>query len=222
MQSIRTRVNTLERQVQQNRDSRDNTLRVLGLIEETIEHSKDITASIRLFVQEVRLEVVPVALDELLSRAFMLASPLARDHGAILDFPMEDSGLEVLADPVQTSHVLLNLLLNAVEACRDANVEDSRVTVSVEIRDSGRLAVIVRDNGSGLPPERVNKLFQEFKSTKVGGMGVGLTISRDICEAQNGELSAFNNPDGPGCSFWFTLRRSGSSDGDTIDIDAQT
>jgi len=218
MQSIRTQCNMLHRQVTQKRDTRETTLRVLDEVDKTIQHNKDITTSIRLFVQERRLQIDLVPIDDLLAQAFMLASPLARDHGALLVFPLEGSGLKVLADMVQTTHVMLNLIVNAVEACRDAGTPDPRIEVRTEPRGDSLLSVVVRDNGPGLPEDRQKELFREFQSDKIGGMGIGLTISRDICKAQHGELTASNNSDGPGCTFCFTLQLSGGTDNDTVEI----
>ncbi len=218
MQSIRTRCNMLHRQVTQERDTRETTLRVLGEVEKTIQHSKDITTSIRSFVQDRRLQISTVRIDDLFAQAFMLASPLARDNGALLVFPQEGSEIEVQADPVQTTHVMLNLIVNAIEACRDAGTDEPGIEVRTEHVGDSFLAVLVSDNGPGLPKERQKELFQEFKSDKIGGMGIGLTISREICQAQHGELSASNNSDGPGCTFRFTLRLWGESENDTVEF----
>jgi len=218
MQSIRTRCNMLQRQVTHGRDTRENTLRVLEEMEKTIQHSKDITTSIRSFVQDRRLQIDTVAVDDLLAQAFMLASPLARDNGAFLIFPQQETGLDVTADTVQTTHVMLNLIVNAIEACRDAKTEDPKIEVRAELTSESVLEILVSDNGPGLPEERQKELFQEFQSDKIGGMGIGLTISRDICKAQRGELTASNNQDGPGCTFRFTLLLSGGSDNDTVEM----
>lgn len=220
MQSIRTRCNMLHRQVAQGRDNAETTLRVLDEVEKTIQHSKDITASIRSFVQDRRLQVDNVPVDDLLAKAFMLASPLARDNGVQLVFPQEGGGTEVLADSVQTTHVMLNLIVNAIEACRDAGTSEPKIEVRIDPRSDGFLAVLVTDNGPGLPEDRQKELFQEFQSEKIGGMGIGLTISRDICKAQHGELSASNNSDSPGCTFCFTLElaHGGGNEDDTTEI----
>jgi C4-dicarboxylate-specific signal transduction histidine kinase len=203
----------------QGRDTRENTIRVLDEIEKTIQHSKDITTSIQSFVQDRRLQTTTVAVDDLLAQAFMLASPLARDHGAQLVFPQEGSELDVQADRVQTTHVILNLIVNAIEACRDAERDEPRIEVRTEPRGNDLLAVLVSDNGPGLPEARQKELFQEFQSDKIGGMGIGLTISRDICKAQQGELTASNNSDGSGCTFCFTLPLPGGNQNDTGEMD---
>ena len=76
--------------------------------------------------------------------------------------------------------------------------------------DAGRVQVTVRDTGQGLSPEVQDRLFQPFFTTKAGGMGLGLSVSRSIVESQGGQLWATSNPEG-GASFHFSLPIHASS-----------
>lgn len=106
----------------------------------------------------------------------------------------------VTADPVHLQQVLLNLLLNSLEAMQSTPVARRWLVISTEVEDSF-LRLSVRDHGVGLPPENPEKIFEHFYSTKPNGMGMGLTIIRSIVEAHGGELSARNTGDGACFSF---------------------
>jgi signal transduction histidine kinase len=111
----------------------------------------------------------------------------------------------VLADPVQVRQVVLNLVLNAIDAM--AAVDEGRRTLDIAIAPGGpnELMVCVRDAGTGLPPGDREALFEAFRTTKPDGMGMGPAISRSIVEAHGGRLWATANDDGPGETFCFTL-----------------
>jgi two-component system, LuxR family, sensor kinase FixL len=117
----------------------------------------------------------------------------------------------VLADRVHVQQVLVNLIRNAVEAM--AGSERRELVIST--RQSGGMAeVSVSDTGPGLPADVRKRLFQPFVTTKQGGMGIGLSISRTLIQAQGGELSAVDNPAG-GTIFSFTLPLAGESEPST-------
>ncbi len=113
-----------------------------------------------------------------------------------------DSGLPlVTADHVQLQQVLMNLLLNGVEAMKDANGE---LSVTSKKTDDGQLLVSVSDSGIGLPIGEGDRIFEAFFTTKAQGTGMGLSISRRIIESHGGHLWACANT-GSGATFQFTL-----------------
>src|SRR5690606_17377348 len=107
----------------------------------------------------------------------------------------------VMADRVQIQQVLINLMRNAVEAMRDSAQKDLSVRV---LSDGGGIMVEVSDTGPGISEEIVGQLFQPFVTTKSGGMGIGLSISRRIIEAHDGKIGVERNAAG-GATFRFTL-----------------
>jgi signal transduction histidine kinase len=112
----------------------------------------------------------------------------------------------VSADPVHLQQVMLNLIMNSLEAMQHTPVPQRRIAITTA-RDNGFVRVSVRDHGGGLPEGEPEKIFAHFFSTKPNGMGMGLTIVRSIVEGHGGELGA-ENVEG-GARFFFSLPASG-------------
>src|SRR5262249_21724036 len=108
----------------------------------------------------------------------------------------------IAGDPVLLQQVLVNLLMNAMDAMADAPPDRRRITIR-EAVDTDSVELSVRDAGTGLPASR-DGLFQPFFTTKANGLGIGLTIALTIVEAHGGSIEARNNPDG-GATFSVTL-----------------
>ena len=108
-----------------------------------------------------------------------------------------------MVDRVLLQQVILNLLLNAMDAMRPNNDRPKILRIRTE-QSLGNIVVVVQDSGPGLDPDHLSRIFEPFYTTKVDGIGMGLTISRSIVEAHGGRLWAVAN-DGSGSSFCFTL-----------------
>lgn len=108
-----------------------------------------------------------------------------------------------MADRVLLQQVILNLLLNAMDAMRPISDQPKTLRIRTE-QSPGNIVVLVQDSGPGLDPDQLSRIFEAFYTTKVDGIGMGLTISRSIVEAHGGRLWAVAN-DGAGSSFYFTL-----------------
>ncbi len=116
---------------------------------------------------------------------------------------------QVVVDRIQIQQVLINLLFNAMEAMADGG-PDRGITVRSAMNDEGRVVVAVEDTGKGIAPEEAAQLFEPFYTTKQGGLGLGLSISRSIVEAHGGKLFVRPNPRG-GAVFSFTLQAAQGS-----------
>jgi C4-dicarboxylate-specific signal transduction histidine kinase len=110
----------------------------------------------------------------------------------------------VQGDRVQLQQVLLNLILNAVEAMGAVDAEARKLSVGTEQTQTNGVLVAVRDSGLGIDPENLERVFEAFYSTKPGGIGMGLSICRSIIDAHGGQLWAHANKP-RGTVFQFTL-----------------
>ncbi|HEY0224222.1 MAG TPA: PAS domain S-box protein [Pseudolabrys sp.] len=127
-------------------------------------------------------------------------------------FELDPAVDQVWADKVQIQQVLINLIRNAMEAMADSDRRE--LTVRSRPLADDMVEVRVTDTGPGIAPEIAGHLFQPFFTTKVHGMGVGLSICRTIVEAHDGRISVEQNPGG-GTVFCFTLRAMTKQDADT-------
>jgi len=110
----------------------------------------------------------------------------------------------VLGDRIQLQQVLLNLMLNGLEAMRTVPNDSSRKLLVTTRTDGQTVSVAVIDAGTGIPPERASTIFEPFFTTKPEGMGMGLSISQSILTALGGRLTGLNNSD-RGATFEFEL-----------------
>jgi signal transduction histidine kinase len=131
--------------------------------------------------------------------------------GAVLRFDLAEDLPPVRGDRVQLQQVILNLLLNACEAMRDVDDRPRRLVISTEREEGDGVRLRVRDAGVGFEPRDLKRLFEAFYTTKIDGMGIGLSVSRSIIERHHGRLWAELN-DGPGATFSFSIPREPAGD----------
>lgn len=135
--------------------------------------------------------------------AWRIVESEARQLGVHVHCAFADGVPAVLGDRIQIEQVALNLLRNALEALSE--VDGAReLAITTRVLDSGGVELAVRDTGPGMPPERYDKAFEPFTSTKPGGLGMGLSISRTIVESHRGQLSVMPNI-GRGVTFHVRL-----------------
>ena len=113
--------------------------------------------------------------------------------GVALEVDVEPDSLELVADRALVEQVLLNLLLNALQAL-DGTGSDGRVRLRASIGPNGRPAVEVEDDGPGIPPEALERVFVPFYTTKAAGSGIGLSLSRQVMRLHGGRLLARSRP----------------------------
>jgi PAS domain S-box-containing protein len=145
-------------------------------------------------LNDAALEVIALSLADLQKNGVILSPELADD------LPL------VTGDRVQLQQVILNLVLNASDAMSSVDDRPRQLVIRTE-REDDRARLTVRDVGVGMEPSGVDKVFEPFYTTKRGGMGIGLSVSRSIIESHHGRLWATLN-DGPGAAFSFSIPRS--------------
>ena len=157
---------------------------------------------LRDFVSRGESEQRVESITKLVEEASALALVGVKDRGIRVQFKFSPNVDRVLADRVQVQQVLLNLLLNAMDAMENSPKRD--LVISITPEGDEQIKISVADSGSGIAPEVAEQLFQPFVTTKRQGMGIGLSISRAIVEAHNGRIWVEPNPSG-GTIFNFTL-----------------
>ena len=149
-------------------------------------------ASESMDLNEATREVVALSLSELERNKVMVRMELAGE------LP------RVQGDRVQLQQVILNLFLNASDAMSGVDDRPRQLLIRTERDEENRVRLSVRDTGVGFEPQGVDRLFDAFYTTKSGGMGIGLLVSRSIIESHKGRLWATPN-DGPGATFSFSI-----------------
>ena len=150
-------------------------------------------------------------LRSIIEEAAALALAGAKEKGIKAVFDYRAAADSVFVDRVQIQQVLINLIRNAGEAMRAAPRRE--LTIATSMPSETTIAVDVADTGPGIAEDIQQQLFQPFVTSKPGGMGIGLTISKRIIEAHDGEISVSRNAEG-GATFRFTLPVSDGSDED--------
>jgi PAS domain S-box-containing protein len=165
--------------------------------------ASDIISRIRLLFKKSAPKRELVDVNEVIRDMIVLLSDAANRFSISIRPDVADALPKVMADRVQLQQVLMNLMLNGIDAMRDMNGA-GELTVKSQRGGDGELLISVSDTGVGLPLERADQIFNAFFSTKPHGTGMGLPISRSIVEAHGGRLWAAPNS-GRGATFQFTL-----------------
>jgi len=146
----------------------------------------------------------PVRMDELVTEAAAVLAGEARAHGVALEAHSDPMLAQVTGDRTQLEQVLVNLVMNAIDALAGVTDRPRHVRLQAVAHSTQELRVCVRDNGPGIPPQDLERVFQSFYTTKTEGLGMGLAISRTIVEAHGGRIWAAPH-DGPGITFTLSL-----------------
>jgi two-component system, LuxR family, sensor kinase FixL len=147
-----------------------------------------------------QLELLPISLDSVVQEVLALVHADSESRHISIDCRLEPSLPNVQGDRVHLSQVLLNLILNAMDAVAGQVTQRRRVTVGVGRPSHEAIELYVADAGDGVPPETAARIFEPFYTTKATGMGMGLAISRAIVESHGGRIS-LSNERGGGARF---------------------
>ncbi len=146
----------------------------------------------------------PVDINAVVEEATAFVSTEARNHAVAVSTRLDDGLPFVLGDRIQLQQVVVNLLLNAIQAISIAGAERREITVQTSCDARGAITLRVRDTGGGIPAEHLERIFDGFFSTKTDGIGIGLAICRSIVADHEGTISVENAP-GAGATFLVTL-----------------
>jgi len=177
-------------------------------VTESIEEMQDqafrageIIRQLRQFIRKGETDAELVNLSELIDQTIRLIDPQARENNIEIIVDVEEEAPKIMINRVQIAQVLVNLLRNSVEAIVTSGSKERIITVTTRLHGTAT-EIIVEDTGPGL--KSVTQAFKPFETSKSEGMGMGLSISRSIIEAHNGQLVADRNVD-EGARFRITL-----------------
>ena len=177
---------------------------ILGDIRRDDQRASDIIARVRTLVRKSEIEIQDMDLNEAIGEAVKVLSADASAKGVSMKTELFAGLPKVSADRVQVQQVILNLVLNAMEAMYNQPAEKRELVIR-STRANGREAeVSVADSGAGIPADMYARMFEPFVTSKPNGMGLGLAICRSIVEAQGGRIRAERVPEG-GAVIRFTL-----------------
>jgi len=146
---------------------------------------------------------VVVDLNALVEESFGFLRHELAANGVTVSVALAADLPSISADRTQIQQVLVNLAVNAVQAMAQARTPEPRLALRTLKSKGGRVRVEIEDSGPGIPADHVARLFESFFTTKAGGLGIGLSLSRSIVEAHGGEIEFIDT--GGGARFAVTL-----------------
>jgi C4-dicarboxylate-specific signal transduction histidine kinase len=181
----------------------------LGRIVRDGKRAGDVIGRIRAIIKKVPARKAPLDVNETILATIALSRSEMQRHGIVLKTELANDLPRIWGDSVQLQQVILNLIMNAIEAMSEVPEGPRELLISSIVDSPQGVVVTVQDSGPGLKLEILEHLFDSFYTTKPAGMGMGLSICRSITEAHGGRLwAAANTP--RGAIFKFTLRQEGA------------
>jgi signal transduction histidine kinase len=176
----------------------------LGRIVRDGNRASDVIARIRAILKKSDAVARSLDVNEIIQGIVALTQGEAERRGAALKTELAAGLPSVMGDRVQLQQVLLNLVINALDAMNNVAGRPRVIRIRTSVPDARSILVAVEDSGAGLDPGQAGRLFEAFYTTKPEGLGMGLSISRSIVESHGGKLWATPN-EGPGATFQFSL-----------------
>jgi PAS domain S-box-containing protein len=166
--------------------------------------ASEIVKRIRSLIQRADVQNAPLDINSVLADGAALVQREVANQRVVLQLDLAQGLPQVLGDRVQMQQVLINLMINAIQAMAGVDGRTRELVVRSGRDEAGSVVVAVQDSGEGLDPVKAGHVFDAFYTTKADGMGMGLSICRTIMDAHNGRIWASAN-DGPGATFRFSL-----------------
>jgi PAS domain S-box-containing protein len=182
----------------------DEVRDILADIRKDDQRASEVIRRMRSLLRKQELAPKSIEINEALEEVLRLLSIDATARKVAVKFERTAGLPLVWCDPVHLQQVVLNLVLNGMEAMTGLPEEKRQVIVRTGPANNGTVQIAVADSGPGIPVDRLPKLFEPFFTTKKEGLGMGLTIARTIVEAHHGQIWAENNS-GAGATFYFTV-----------------
>jgi signal transduction histidine kinase len=198
-----TDANTCVRWLSRDQPDLQEARRAASRIIKDATRATEIIRRVRLLFKKDNLQRESVDLNEIIREMMLILHSEATKFAESVRSELAADLPQVMGDRVQLQQVLLNLMMNSIDAMKDVN-GTRELTVQSQRGEDGQVLISVSDSGVGLPPQQADKIFNAFFTTKTHGTGMGLRIGRSIVESHGGRLWATDNPP-RGATFQFTL-----------------
>lgn len=182
----------------------DDVRATLERIVRDANRASEVVQRIRALAKRTEPQMVSLDMNEVIREAVLLVQREVLSHGVSLRTELSADLPDVLGDRVQLQQVVINLLINGVEAMASITDRPRELIIRAQQHERSQVLVAVLDCGIGIDSQTAEQLFSAFFTTKPSGMGMGLSISRSIIRAHGGRLWASPNP-GHGAAFQFTV-----------------
>jgi PAS domain S-box-containing protein len=166
--------------------------------------ASDVIRRVRALAKKTDMETARLDLNQVVNEAITLVERELIKHRVSMRTELAPALPEILGDRIQLQQVIINLLMNGIEAMDPITDQPRELLIRSGKDDTGQLILSVTDNGIGISAENANRLFNAFFTTKSSGLGMGLSICRSIVEAHGGRMSASSN-EGLGATFQLVL-----------------
>jgi PAS domain S-box-containing protein len=166
--------------------------------------ASEVIRHVRALANKTDVEKAPLDFNQVVKDAIVLIQRELTSQRISLRAELAPARLAVFGDRIQLQQVIINLLINGIEAMQPVSGRPRELVIRSGQDQSSQVCLSVTDCGLGISAENVNRLFNAFFTTKTNGLGMGLSICRSIVEAHGGRLSASSN-EGPGATFQFVL-----------------
>jgi signal transduction histidine kinase len=169
----------------------------------------EVIGRIRELAKKADIQKVPLDINDVIEEVLHIFRHEALSNGVSLQLELASELPQVLGDRIQLQQVIMNLLINGIQATSAVTGRPRELRIRSRRHQSDEILVVVEDTGIGIEPENVDQLFNAFFTTKPNGMGIGLSICQSIVEQHGGRIWATRNSE-VGSTFQFTLRASGT------------
>jgi len=201
LSAIVTNAETSQRWLSRDEPNLAKVQQLTARIAESGRRASDIVQRIRGMAAKSAPERRPLELNEIVEEALLFVRHEIESRAIALSTSLEPGLPRVLGDRVQLQQVVVNLLVNAVQAQGNG---PGRIALGTAVGEGGAVVFTIHDGGPGIAADNLDRIFGSFFTTKDDGIGIGLALCQSIIAAHNGTIAAFNHPDG-GAVFQFSL-----------------
>jgi PAS domain S-box-containing protein len=202
--AVITNAHACSRWLSGQRPNFDEAREAVGRIVRDGNRASEVIQRIRSLLKKTAPQKSPLDINEVIREVIALTAGELRRKSVYLKTDLAENLAPVFADRVQLQQVVLNLIINGVEAMGTVTGRSRDLLVRAQRDELGGVTVSVQDSGDGIDPQNIERLFDAFYTTKAEGMGMGLSVSRSIIEAHGGRLWAASDG-GHGATIQFTL-----------------